>query len=201
MIGLLVPSAIAALLAVACGGSLVRCLSARIAWWPVLLATFAIELVLYNQPINQLDWAVAAGPSIWVLSKVLMLGVVAHNAIADENRRLAWCVMLVGGALDTLAIVANGGHMPQSPEAATAIWGADYVRADTYSGRLENVSWMDPDSRLGWLCDIFPLPRWLPRPNVLSIGDIVLALGAGGWILAGVLPIPDAATERSQVVD
>src|SRR5216684_2378057 len=184
MIGLLLPSAVAALVGVACGGSLARCLSARVAWWPTLLAAFAVELVLYNPPINRLDWAIAAGPSIWVLSKVLMLAVLARNAAADEHGRPAWVVIFVGIGLNTLAIVANGGHMPQSSDAAAAVWGADYVRADAYTGRLDNVSWMGTDSRLPWLCDILPLPRWLPRPNVLSIGDIVLALGVGGWIFA-----------------
>jgi len=201
MIGLLVPSAVAALIGVACGRSLVRCLSARIAWWPLLLAAFATELILYNQPINRLDWAIAAGPVMWVLSKVLMLAVLAHNAVVDENGRFAWCVILVGVAVNTLAIVANGGHMPQSPEAAAEVWGVDYVRADAYAGRLENVSWMNADSHLAWLCDIFPLPRWLPRSNVLSIGDILLSLGAGGWILASMSRIPQAGAEQRQVVN
>jgi Family of unknown function (DUF5317) len=200
MIGLLLPSAVAALIGVACGGSLARCLSARVAWWPMLLAAFAVELVLYNPPINRLDWAIAAGPRIWALSKVLMLAVLARNAVVDEYSRRAWLVIFVGIALNTLAIVANGGHMPQSPEAAAAVWGADYVRADAYSGRLENVSWMSPDSRLPWLCDVLPLPRWLPRPNVLSIGDVLLALGVGGWILGSVLPTPDAVGERQVVI-
>jgi len=158
----------------------------------MLLAAFAVELVLYNPPMNRLDWAIAAGPSIWVLSKVLMLAVFFRNAVVDEYRRPAWLVIFVGVALNTLAILANGGHMPQSPEAAAAAWGADYVRADAYSGHLENVSWMGPDSRLPWLCDILPLPRWLPRPNVLSIGDVLLAAGVGGWILASALRTPDA---------
>jgi hypothetical protein len=165
------------------------------------MAAFAVELVLYNQPINRLDWAIAAGPSIWVLSKVLMLAMLARNVVVDANGRPAWVVIFVGIAFNTLAIVANGGHMPQSPEAAAAVWGADYVRADAYSGRLENISWMGPDSRLAWLCDILPLPRWLPRPNVLSIGDVVLALGVGGWILTAALRGPlMPSRERGQVV-
>ena len=166
----------------------------------MLLAAFAVELVLYNPPMNRLDWAIAAGPSIWVLSKVLMLTVFFRNAVVDEYRRPAWLVIFVGVALNTLAILANGGHMPQSPEAAAAAWGADYVRADAYTGRLDNVSWMGTDSRLPWLCDILPLPRWLPRPNVLSIGDIVLALGVGGWILASVSRTPDAVVDHRQVI-
>jgi hypothetical protein len=200
MIGLLLPSAIAALIGVASGGSLARCLTVRVAWWPMLLAAFAVELAMYNPPINRLDWAIAAGPGIWVLSKFLMLAVLVRNVVVDADSRPMWLVILVGVALNTMAIVANSGHMPQSPEAAAAVWGADYIRADAYSGRLENVSWMGPDSRLPWLCDILPLPRWLPRSNVLSIGDILLALGVGGWIFASMKRTPEAVGERRQVV-
>jgi hypothetical protein len=175
-------------------------MSARVAWWPALLAAFAVELVLYNPPVNRLEFAMAAGPSIWVLCKVLMLAVLARNAVVDAHGRPAWLVIFVGIALNTLAIVANGGHMPQSPEAAAAVWGADYVRADAYSGHLENISWMGPDARLPWLCDILPLPRWLPRPNVLSIGDVLLALGVGAWIFAIVSRTPAGVGERRQVV-
>ena len=64
MIGLLLPSAVAALVGIACGGSLARCVTTRVAWWPVLLAAFALELGLYNPPINRLDWAISAGPGI-----------------------------------------------------------------------------------------------------------------------------------------
>src|SRR4029077_8437379 len=122
---------------------------------------------LYNPPIDRLDWAIAAGPGIWLLSKVVMLAVLARNMVVDAHGRPAWLVIFVAIGLNTLAILVNGGHMPQSPDAAAAVWGADYVRPDASSGHLENVSWMDPDSRLPWLCDILPLPRWLPRPNVL----------------------------------
>jgi hypothetical protein len=166
----------------------------------MLLAAFAVELGLYNAPINRFDWAIAAGPGIWVVSKLMMLAVLARNAAADADGRTAWVVIFVGIALNTLAIVANGGHMPQSPEAAAAVWGADYVRVETYGGRLENVSWMTPASRLPWLGDILPLPRWLPRPNVLSIGDVLLALGVGGWILGRVLPTRDAVGKRQVVI-
>jgi hypothetical protein len=200
MIGLLLPSAVAALAGIACGGSLARCMTARIAWWPMLLTAFAVELVLYNPPIDRLDWAIAAGPGIWVLSKILMLAVLARNVVVDAHGRPAWLVMCVAIGLNMLAILANGGHMPQSPDAAAAVWGADYVRPDAYSGHLENVSWMDPDSRLPWLCDILPLPRWLPRPNVLSVGDVLLALGVGGWIFARMLPVAESAGNRPQVV-
>jgi hypothetical protein len=58
---------------------------------------------------------------------------------------------------------------------------------------------MSSDSRLPWLGDILPLPSWLPRANVLSIGDVVLALGVGGWIFASVMRSPDPVGQRRRV--
>ena len=69
MIGLLVPSLVAALIGVACGGSLARCLSARIAWWPVLLAAFAVEAADRGKTdpyITRLDSLERKrGPALW----------------------------------------------------------------------------------------------------------------------------------------
>jgi hypothetical protein len=184
MIGLLLPTLVATLASLLLGGTLGGCLRVRLAWWPLLLGTFGLELVLYNPPVDHQAWALVAGPWIWVASKLVMLAVLARNAQRDGPRRPAWLTILLGVGLNTLAVVVNGGHMPQSMDAAAAVWGADYVRADTYSGRLENVIWMQPGTPLAWLCDILPQPAWLPRPNVVSIGDVTLALGVAMWMFA-----------------
>jgi diguanylate cyclase (GGDEF)-like protein len=126
-----------------------------------------------------------------------MLAVLARNANLDTSARPGWALAALGVGLNTVAIVANQGHMPQSPEAAAAVWGAAYVHPDTYAGRLENVSWMGPDTLLPWLCDVLPLPRWLPRANVLSVGDVLLAVGVAVWIF-GVLHARGRAPGRGQ---
>jgi Family of unknown function (DUF5317) len=43
---------------------------------------------------------------------------------------------------------------------------------------------MGPDTWLAWLGDIFPEPAWLPRANVVSIGDLVLATGIAAWVFS-----------------
>jgi Family of unknown function (DUF5317) len=184
MIGLLLPTLAATLASIVLGGSLSRCVQARLAWWPVLVGIFGLELVLYNPPVDHQPWALAAGPWLWVATKPIMLAVLARNAQLDAPRRLAWVAIMLGVGLNALAVVANGGHMPQSMDAAAAVWGSDYVRPDIYSGRLENVRWMEPSTPLAWLCDILPEPAWLPRANVLSVGDVTLALGVAMWMFS-----------------
>jgi hypothetical protein len=57
------------------------------------------------------------------------------------------------------------------------VWGASHIDPS----RLQNVAPIGPDTRLPWLGDILAEPDWLPRRNVISIGDILLALGIASW--------------------
>ena len=181
MIGLLLPSALATLAGLARGGSLSGWRQARLAWWPLLVAAFLVELVLYDPPVNQQPWALVVGPWIWVVARLAMLAVGVRNARVGGRWSAPWLVTLLGLGLNGVVIVANGGHMPQSPSAAATVWGEAYVQPDTYAGQLENVVWMTPETPLAWLGDILPEPRWMPGANVMSVGDVLLALGMAAW--------------------
>ncbi|HEY3063470.1 MAG TPA: DUF5317 domain-containing protein [Chloroflexota bacterium] len=186
MAGLLAPAAVAALLALAFPRRVPR-QPFHIHWWPAALAAFAIELVLYNPPIEEQAWAIVAGPWIWVVTKLVMIVVVVRNLRASGRFVAAWLVALLGLVLNTLVIAANDGYMPQSVEAATEVWGAarPVHRLET---RLQNTRPMTTDTQLPWLADMFAQPPWLPRPNVISIGDLLLSLGIAGWTFQVVGP-------------
>jgi hypothetical protein len=184
VIGLLLPSCLAAIAGVVLRGRSARFRGFHFEWWGLVVAAFAIELALYNPPIDTLPAAQLFGPWLWVLTRMALLIAVLRNARVARAWSAACLLMALGIALNTAVIVANGGYMPQSPAAAASVWGADGVRAEAESARLQNVRLMDADSRLNWLGDVLPEPTWLPRPNVLSIGDVVLALGMAGWIFS-----------------
>lgn len=92
----------------------------------------------------------------------------ALGAFCWSNRRIPGMpLVLVGGALNFIAIAANGGVMPADPELARHFAGAEgFVN----SGVLENP-------RLQFLGDVFATPQSWPMYNVFSIGDIVIVLG------------------------
>jgi Family of unknown function (DUF5317) len=102
----------------------------------------------------------------------------AHNAsyaIAGVwlvvNRHLPGIAMIgLGGALNGLCIVLNGGTLPAS---GTALRAAGHS-ADP--GEFTN-SQVLTDPRLPWLGDIFATPAWLPGNNVFSVGDIAIWIG------------------------
>ena len=181
MTGLLLPSVLMALAALGLRRSFA---SFRFAWWELVVVAFGIELVLYNPPINSLSVAIAYGPWVWVATRLALLLAALHNARPRTAGFLPSLVVAVGLGLNTLVVVANGGYMPQSRGAAESIWGPIASSTELNPDRLQNTRPMDASSRLAWLGDILPEPTWLPRANVLSIGDVVLALGMAGWIFA-----------------
>jgi hypothetical protein len=74
--------------------------------------------------------------------------------------------------------------MPQAAEAAIAVWGASHIDPT----RLQNVAPMRPDTVLPWLADVLPQPAWIPRPNVVSVGDLLLAAGIAAWVFGAMAP-------------
>jgi Family of unknown function (DUF5317) len=181
MIGLLFPSLLATLSGLVAGGSLAGWRRVHLAWWPLLVGAFLVELVLYDPPLNQQPWALEFGPWVWVLARLVMLAVCLRNARTPGGWSTAWLIVALGLSLNGAVIVANAGHMPQSPSAAALVWGDAYVQPERYVGQLENVVWMTPKTPLAWLGDILPEPRWFPHANVMSIGDVLLALGMAAW--------------------
>jgi hypothetical protein len=181
MVGLLAPSLAALILACLLpstsrsAGPFVS-LSARA--WLLLVAAFVVELLLYNPPINTQSWALRIGPWLWLATKLLMLGIaIVHR------RSFAWQLVALGLALNVVVIAANGGFMPQSTSAAIAVWGEERALAMHAQARLDNTVPMSATTRLNVLADVLPQPAWLPRANVVSIGDLLLSLGLACWTL------------------
>src|ERR1700704_2205745 len=123
MLGLLAPTLVAIAVALVLGGSLRGFLHAGIRGWPAMLATFAIELVLYNPPVDRQAWAMQIGPWIWLATKLLLLAVLIGTALPSAGRvPRPGLLAAVGIGLNALAIGLNDGHMPQSTEAALALF-------------------------------------------------------------------------------
>jgi len=185
MLGLLAPTFIAVAAALLLKGSLRELFGTRPRWWPAILVAFAVELALYNPPVDGQAWAIQVGPWIWLGTKLVLLGVLIRNAWpASGTVCWPWLLAAAGVALNTLVIALNDGHMPQAPEAAIAIWGASHIDPM----KLQNVAPMRPETLLPWLGDVLPQPAWLPRRNVVSVGDLLLAAGVAAWVFGAMAP-------------
>ena len=100
------------------------------------------------------------------LASYVLIGVFL---VVNRHLRYLWLVAL-GGALNFVAIAANGGVMPADAGALAAAGLANDPALFTNSAAVA-------DARLGFLGDVFFVPSSWPASNVFSIGDVVIVLG------------------------
>jgi len=101
--------------------------------------------------------------------------------------------ILTGGLANMVAIVANGARMPVDANLLARSRGIMYVR-DLAAGRVtSNSSLADSHTHLRWLTDQFLVPPPWPLPTVLSVGDLLIALGVV-WLIAGGMRAADRAS-------
>lgn len=108
----------------------------------------------------------------------VLLGIVygatflAAGAFFWANRRVPGLGLLaLGGALNAIAVLSNGGVMPARPGALEAA-GRPVVEEEFRNSAAVS------DPNLPWLGDYFAIPDGWPLSNVFSVGDVVLAIGA-----------------------
>ena len=82
----------------------------------------------------------------------------------------------LGVLVNFIVILSNGGRMPVSVEALSRT-GLDEMLPLLTSKAYVIHTILTPNSRLKLFSDIIPLPPPYPRPRVLSIGDIIMAVG------------------------
>lgn len=145
------------------GGSATRLGDLRFAWAPLIAVGMAVQVLLFSTPLG--DSLGPAAPIAYIASNVAVLVAVGRN-LAIPGLRL----VLAGGAANLVAICANGGYMPVSPDALAAL---GRLPRDGYAN-----SRLADGVVLGPLTDLFPMPAWLPLANIFSVGDVLIGLGA-----------------------
>jgi Family of unknown function (DUF5317) len=160
----LLPIALALPLALLCGGRLGRISSLKLRGLWLFFLAFGIQVVAF--PFAVLPWTTGedAAKVLWLASYGCLL------VAAVLNRRILGAqVVAVGMALNLVAILANGGRMPATPEAMEAAGLSFAVKHNSVAASDPNVP---------WLVDRFAAPEWVPLTNVFSVGDVVIAVGA-----------------------
>ena len=180
MLGLLIPVVLTTVTGALRVGSAAGLQRQRIQWWPLALGSIAIQLVLFNPPVDRQPWALVWGPWIWIVSLVAFVAVLVRNGVSNPTGRGAFRLATLGVALNLVVVLANGGYMPQSPAARLEVRGTPLVVAGA-APQLRNVAPSDSDTRLAWLGDVLAQPAWLPTANVVSIGDVVLSIAMAWW--------------------
>lgn len=140
------------------------------AWW---LLFIALALQVGTRWLPDEDWADTAGLVMILGSFVLLMILV----IANRKKPGMWIAGL-GVLMNFIVIAANGG-MPVLAGAAEVASGFE-VSSPDLSGSYKHVP-LDEDSQLTFLADVIPL-RLAGIGEVISLGDIFLALGLGAFL-------------------
>ena len=132
----------------------------------VALAGLLFQVLLFSEPVVQRvgSW----GPPLYVASTGAVL-----VALLANLRLPGFPLIALGATLNLVAIVANGGQMPASPEAYAALTGHAAVPSDDFS----NSALQGPSTAFPFLGDIFAVPPAIPFANVFSIGDVAIWAG------------------------
>lgn len=173
------------LLGLLAGGSIVNLAAVRLRWVALLMFAvilrFGTELLL----IRGNDIVETLRLPLFVISFGLLLVALWVNR-ALPGMRLAF----VGILSNTIAIAANGGHMPIWLPSLSA---AGFTQVDVGSPfHTVLPALLDADffRHAGPLADILPIPLPLIR-NVASIGDLFLTAGLAFFLFATVVRNPD----------
>ncbi len=154
----------------------------------VNLATIEIRfgwLIIIAVLVQSMPFALSAPSSfvelkkaMLVVSYVLLLWVLSRNLNSWGMR-----ILLIGTLLNFVAIVANGGLMPVSPEAR--LWAGKPAIGESGFGKVlpEGTGILLPidQTNLWLLSDIIPINL---VHAVLSVGDVLIAFGLFIFIVA-----------------
>jgi hypothetical protein len=128
--------------------------------WLLGLA-FAIQVALAILPGETTDLRLAVHAATYPMGL----------AFVWINREVPGLWLIAVGALSNgVAIVANGGVMPTTTEALRTAGLEVDPQVFANSAALA-------DPRMLFLGDVFAIPSWIPFANVLSIGDLLIAVG------------------------
>lgn len=145
------------------GGRLSRLEEIQLRGLWLAVVAFAIQVVLVT-------FAPDGHETLHRVAHVATYALAGACILSNLDLRFVWVVAL-GGLLNLIAIVANGGVMPASRGALSD------AGLDVRSGEFANSDYVD-DANVSFLGDVFAIPAGWPGANVFSVGDLLMVLGA-----------------------
>ena len=159
--------------------------------WPRLRA---VRLLVVTGVV-QLVVAVAWSDSGWARGAALAVTGVLVGIFLYANRRAPGVLLIAGGLLANLVVIAVNAAMPVSVGAAEA---AGLSRAELRLAEDPTREPLTAETTLGLLADRIPvgLPVW---PQVISAGDVLVAAGIGLLLVSGGASQSPRRIERSTI--
>jgi Family of unknown function (DUF5317) len=160
------------------GGSLSNLAHLRVGlWW-----MFPVGLVLQVVPVPQAE----AGTARYLPFAVLLFSYVVLISVTAINWRLRGApIILLGLVLNLIPIALNQG-MPVSGQAVREV-GGSVEDVPTEPGGKHHLA--TGEDQLTFLGDVLPIRE--PFREVVSVGDLVLWLGAAVFLASAMLALPE----------
>jgi hypothetical protein len=134
--------------------------------FPVLLA---VQLIVFITQ-NKLAWIAAISSYLFIA--VYMIGLLFLWMNRNQN---GFMLIWIGVLLNFIVMIANGGRMPVSLDAAVILDPAftTYLKEGLYAKHQI----LTDASIFGFLGDIIPISSPYPKEQVISIGDVIMNIG------------------------
>jgi hypothetical protein len=183
------------------GGSMLGFSIVRFRHLWLMGAAIVIQIIIFTRPVGTWQFVLDYGPYIYIATLLMTLAFMLSNLHVPGLQ-----LIFIGALLNGAAITANGGYMPLSNE-AMRISGLDErfereldPETATVEVQLTNNKRIDDNTRLKFFGDIIPVPYGPTGPTVISIGDILIALG-GAFATAKVMHMRPSADEVEDAED
>jgi hypothetical protein len=135
-------------------------------------AALVVQMLIGTSFAESTPWIRVLAPLLHVGTMIMLLTAIL------ANREIGGALLCgLGVLLNLVAIFANGGKMPVSPEALQAVGMPAARIAFLAAGRSLTHRLVRPSTALRPLGDILYLPAPVQRSPVFSVGDVVLGIG------------------------
>ncbi len=150
----------------------------RFRLWQLALVGAVLHLVVNLSAFSSILATQLTGLAL-PLGAVLYLGSFALLIVflLANYAQPGFLVLFLGLLSNLLAIAANGGQMPGDPQQLAAAGLLDSQRQVLAAGLWSPFTLMDSSTRLTWLGDRIFMPLPFRHPVVLSVGDLIIAIG------------------------
>jgi len=128
---------------------------------------------------------------LYILSYVLLF----IGILTNINYRSLW-VVVIGSIMNIFVFLSNGWKTPISIESLNLI-GLSDLSAMVESGSITLYTPLVDTTRYAFLADFIVIPQPYPFPQILSGGDIVIALGLFLFVQSIIL---NEALDRSKMI-
>lgn len=162
---------ISILIGYAMGGRLANIENVRLKWTGLIVLAIVIQIIIFLPFFDDETKLKPVQTFLHFFSYVLLL----VSIIANRHLKGMYLIGL-GMLLNCAVIFLNGGYMPVPLEHWKT---AGFGDVELFSSGIPigNAILMTDETRLWFLGDILCIPMY-PAPRLLSIGDVVLGIGA-----------------------